>query len=78
MPARQKSEFYECQHIRPSGKKCAAIAIRGHRFCYFHLQMSRLVRDAHRNGYSFIFLAGLRGAALLPSCPCNFSPAASL
>jgi len=41
MPARQKSEFYECQHVRPSGKKCAAIAIRGHRFCYFHLQSRR-------------------------------------
>ena len=41
MPARQKSEFYECQHVRPSGKKCAAIAIRGHRFCYFHLQARR-------------------------------------
>ena len=35
MPARQKSEFYECQHVRPSGKKCAPIAIRGHHFCYF-------------------------------------------
>jgi hypothetical protein len=41
MPARQKSEFYECQHVRPSGKKYAAIAIRGHRFCYFHLQSPR-------------------------------------
>ena len=41
MPARQKSGFYECQHVRPSGKKCAAIAIRGHRFCYFHLQSRR-------------------------------------
>lgn len=41
MPARQKSAFYECQHVRPSGKKCEAIAIRGHRFCYFHLQTRR-------------------------------------
>src|ERR1700750_1252683 len=41
MPARQKSGLYECQHVRPSGKKCAAIAIRGHRFCYFHLQSRR-------------------------------------
>jgi hypothetical protein len=41
MPRKQSSGFYECQHIRPSGKKCAAIAIRGHRFCYFHLQSRR-------------------------------------
>ncbi|HYK35911.1 hypothetical protein [Alloacidobacterium sp.] len=41
MPAAQKTPFYECQHVRPSGKKCRAIAIRGHRFCYFHLQLRR-------------------------------------
>jgi len=41
MPASQKVTSYECQHIRPSGVKCAAIAIRGHRFCYFHLQSRR-------------------------------------
>lgn len=41
MPARQKSEFFECQHVRPSGRKCSAIALRGHRFCYFHLQSRR-------------------------------------
>ena len=41
MPASQKATSYECQHIRPSGMKCAAIAIRGHRFCYFHLQSRR-------------------------------------
>jgi hypothetical protein len=41
MPARQKSEFYECQHVRPSGKKCAAIAIRGHRFGYFLIESDR-------------------------------------
>ena len=37
----QSPTFYECQHVRPSGKKCEAIAIRGHRFCYFHLQSRR-------------------------------------
>jgi hypothetical protein len=41
MPASQNATYYECQHVRPSGKKCAAIAIRGHRFCYFHLQSRR-------------------------------------
>ena len=41
MPKRQRAAYYECQHVRPSGKKCAAIAIRGHRFCYFHLQSRR-------------------------------------
>jgi hypothetical protein len=41
MPARKTVSFYECQHVRPSGKKCEAIAIRGHRFCYFHLQLRR-------------------------------------
>ncbi|QNI31070.1 hypothetical protein H7849_18460 [Alloacidobacterium dinghuense] len=46
MPARQSATFYECQHVRPSGKKCRAIAIRDHRFCYFHLQS--------RRGYSAI------------------------
>jgi hypothetical protein len=40
MPATE-SVTYECQHVRPSGKKCRAIAIRGHRFCYFHLQARR-------------------------------------
>ena len=41
MAARQRTGFYECQHVRPSGRKCEAIAIRGHRFCYFHLQSRR-------------------------------------
>src|SRR5277367_4335379 len=41
MPARQSATFYECQHVRPSGRKCEALAIRGHRFCYFHLQARR-------------------------------------
>ena len=41
MSTRKKTTDYECQHVRPSGKKCAAIAIRGHRFCYFHLQARR-------------------------------------
>src|SRR5438445_3957689 len=41
MPVRQQDTSYECRHVRPSGKKCSAIAIRGHRFCYFHLQMRR-------------------------------------
>ncbi|WP_158747965.1 hypothetical protein [Acidobacterium sp. S8] len=41
MPARQTVSDYECQHVRPSGRKCEAIAIRGHRFCYFHLQTRR-------------------------------------
>ena len=41
MPARQTVSDYECQHVRPSGRKCEAIAIRGHRFCYFHLQIRR-------------------------------------
>jgi hypothetical protein len=41
MPARQRTTSYECQHVRPSGRKCEAIAIRGHRFCYFHLQSRR-------------------------------------
>lgn len=41
MPAKPKTALYECQHVRPSGKKCAARAIRGHRFCYFHLQTRR-------------------------------------
>jgi hypothetical protein len=37
----QNATYYECQHVRPSGAKCRAIAIRGHRFCYFHLQARR-------------------------------------
>src|SRR5271170_1587877 len=41
MPATESVTWYECQHVRPSGKKCRAIAIRGHRFCYFHLQARR-------------------------------------
>jgi hypothetical protein len=41
MPASQNVTYYECQHVRPSGAKCRAIAIRGHRFCYFHLQARR-------------------------------------
>jgi len=41
MPARQTASDYECQHVRPSGRKCEATAIRGHRFCYFHLQTRR-------------------------------------
>lgn len=49
MPARQSATFYECQHVRPSGRKCEAVAIRGHRFCYFHLQS--------RRGYSTVTAA---------------------
>jgi hypothetical protein len=41
MPATESVTYYECQHVRPSGQKCRAIAIRGHRFCYFHLQARR-------------------------------------
>jgi hypothetical protein len=41
MPAILTDTYYECQHVRPSGKKCEAIAIRGHHFCYFHLQSRR-------------------------------------
>lgn len=41
MPATESATYYECQHVRPSGKKCRAIAVRGHRFCYFHLQARR-------------------------------------
>lgn len=41
MSAKKRIENYECQHVRPSGKKCEAVAIRGHRFCYFHLQSRR-------------------------------------
>ena len=41
MPVTENATYYECQHVRPSGKKCRAIAIRGHRFCYFHLQSRR-------------------------------------
>ncbi len=46
MPASQNATFYECQHVRSSGKKCRAIAIRGHRFCYFHLQARRAQHSA--------------------------------
>ncbi len=46
MPARQRTTSYECQHVRSSGKKCRAIAIRGHRFCYFHLQARRAQHSA--------------------------------
>ena len=41
MPVTENATYYECQHVRLSGKKCRAIAIRGHRFCYFHLQARR-------------------------------------
>jgi len=41
MPVAESPVYYECQHVRPSGKKCRATAIRGHRFCYFHLQARR-------------------------------------
>lgn len=33
--------YNECQHVRPSGAKCKAVAIRGHRYCYFHFQSRR-------------------------------------
>ncbi|MGC1294880.1 MAG: transposase [Alloacidobacterium sp.] len=41
MLAAENVTYYECQHVPPSGKKCRAIAIRGHHFCYFHLQARR-------------------------------------
>ena len=46
MPATESITYYECQHVRPSGTKCRAIAIRGHRFCYFHLQARRAQHSA--------------------------------
>lgn len=41
MSASQSATNYECQHVRAGGTKCRAIAIRGHRFCHFHLQARR-------------------------------------
>jgi hypothetical protein len=41
MSAIQPYVYTECQHVRPNGAKCRAIAIRGHRLCYFHLHVRR-------------------------------------
>ena len=36
--------YPECRHIMPNGKKCAAPALRGTPFCYFHTNLHRIAR----------------------------------
>jgi hypothetical protein len=33
------SEFIECRHIMPTGRKCHAAALRGKPFCFFHAKL---------------------------------------
>src|SRR5208282_5543653 len=41
---RGESMYPECRHIMPNGKKCAAPALRGTPFCYFHTNLHRIAR----------------------------------
>ena len=38
------SQYPECRHILPSGKRCHAPALRGQPTCYFHGRKANLVR----------------------------------
>jgi len=41
----------ECRHIKPGGRRCHAVALRGMPYCYFHQKLHKAVnasKKAHR------------------------------
>ena len=36
-----------CRHIRPSGRRCQASALRNRAFCYYHESINAYLRTLH-------------------------------
>jgi hypothetical protein len=49
------AKIIECRHIKTSGDKCCAPAIRGTNFCYFHSRLKRIKRDGRAKDAQLVF-----------------------
>ena len=54
LPMSDEAEFSlaTCEHIRPSGTRCGMLALRDHKFCYYHAKVRKTVPENNL----FVFL----------------------